>query len=841
MNKVASTLSHANNVISGVLAVVSPSEVVPPVEGYNEPRGPVADDFPHSLAKQPAAASPQLLGKPMCKRRVNGAVASPPLLGQPILERRVDGAAVTPPLLTTEPFLERRVNGAAASPPLLGEPLSERRVNEEQNRVVTDTSVSSTSSAAELMNGIDSDESPPQHLIGRKSVVEFEEFNEMKLLTECPSQVLIGNHRFVRNKITEGMNKDGDVLLTISMNCSNKKVEGINCTCTASLKQIKTDNGSLAFRFMAAAKDKNKTHVDKCQGCRGADDGEAVVDVRQETMDLFKEMVRTSLKSKKELAFEVFQIIKKNHPGKVLVTLSVTSLLRLFYHARNIAFGDWNGIVYSAPLLNVNGDQLFLQFDHSYHNTSRTEMLRMMGWAHPSLFQYLTEPARNIFIDCTFRIVPRQFHQLLIIMVYSKSLKIYIPVFYVLLQDKSEKTYKLAFKNILDALETRIDCETITTDYESGLINAAKLVFARKEEKTEFVLCLFHFKQALRRYLVKLKCKDEMIVKLLGGNTYLDDDEIAPPVVQNTEGNTAVSVKETNGTYQQGHIDTMTVIPPNEILTIGVPYIEHQFKDACPETKEKLKLFLKYFIATYVNGTYPIKYWNVHNLKLAYESGNTDCVVNRTNNGMESYNRILNNHFPTPHPPVPELVGVLRTLAEEKLFEIQQIVKNKWTHRGHKEVYFPAIPLSYQQFKQELTGATTETIHAEIDFCNGWDDAYVPVTQKGPKQRKKDVIKQVPPPEIFRNDIDNNSSKGGSCDATLKPAKKKARASSTTKNRSQSSNLKKNNAKVSPSNVQKVVGSSRVTKYINTSTRTTRQSNVKRTRKATEKAKAHRR
>ena len=52
------------------------------------------------------------------------------------------------------------------------------------------------------------------------------------------------------------------------------------------------------------------------------------------------------------------------------------------------------------------------------------------------------------FIDGTFYCCPKGFYQLMIIMVYDMGRKLYVPVWWVLLDNKTEATYKAMFEMI---------------------------------------------------------------------------------------------------------------------------------------------------------------------------------------------------------------------------------------------------------------------------------------------------------------------------------------------------------------------------------------------------------
>ena len=98
-------------------------------------------------------------------------------------------------------------------------------------------------------------------------------------------------------------------------------------------------------------------------------------------------------------------------------------------------------------------------------------------------------------------------------------------------------------------------------------------------------------------------------------------------------------------------LDVLTVIPPNEILSKGVPYvktiIEKELKPK--DDKDKWNYFQeKYLIKK------NIKCWNIH----SDDDSHLD-LQNRTNNALERYNRSFNDKFSSPHPSLLQFVTTI--------------------------------------------------------------------------------------------------------------------------------------------------------------------------------------
>jgi hypothetical protein len=313
----------------------------------------------------------------------------------------------------------------------------------------------------------------------------------------------------------------------------------------------------------------------------------------------------------------------------MLEILTINQMKKMYENVRRAAYGSWEGMIKSPAYMfteNSLSKQLFLQFDLTYASPQKHSVKRIIGWAHPEMMDVAKETGRNVFVDCTFRCVPKDFEQLLILMVYSKPKNYYCPVFYVLMQEKSQKAYELVFQNIGNTLGENIDAATFTCDFETALINAAKKSFGT--EHTKYVLCFFHFKQAIRRKLIDIGMTHEVIVKLIGG-------EITRMVNEKEEKHEV-----------QGLIDLLTVIPVNEIKNIGIPFI----RSVMEEDEAKYPDLFKQFWEVYFNNTWLKRYdpndWNIGSLRETLKSDIK--IVNRTNNGnccpCVSLIQIMSNH-----------------------------------------------------------------------------------------------------------------------------------------------------------------------------------------------------
>ena len=142
--------------------------------------------------------------------------------------------------------------------------------------------------------------------------------------------------------------------------------------------------------------------------------------------------------------------------------------------------------------------------------------------------------------------------------------------------------------------------------------------------ETPIVGCFFHWKQAVRRQLLKLHFDTSTVQRLM-----------AP-----------------------GIVDVLTVIPPREIETYRLPFIRAQFHADDAQAHSKLELFFQYFKRTWMSQFYPTD-WNISMFR-----ANRAFIAHRTNNPLEPYNNRLNHLFNTHHPRIKVFASEFRRETE---------------------------------------------------------------------------------------------------------------------------------------------------------------------------------
>ena len=124
-------------------------------------------------------------------------------------------------------------------------------------------------------------------------------------------------------------------------------------------------------------------------------------------------------------------------------------------------------------------------------------------------------------------------------------------------------------------------------------------------------------------------------------------------------------------------MDVLAIIPNNEIESKGIPYVRSILESGdlnlTREDIEKWDLFWVYFKAYWCSSENFMQMWNIVN-----EDDNDYDLRNRTNNGLEQYNRSMNELFPTPHPSLPLFLQTIERESRRMLRKWMIFAKDMW-------------------------------------------------------------------------------------------------------------------------------------------------------------------
>jgi hypothetical protein len=141
----------------------------------------------------------------------------------------------------------------------------------------------------------------------------------------------------------------------------------------------------------------------------------------------------------------------------------------------------------------------------------------------------------------------------------------------------------------------------------------------------------------------------------------------------------------------------LPLVPIEEIQEKAIPYIKSKIPHG-PHTS-KLDAFWKYFFATWMK-KYEPSLWNIHHIPTNAED---DVLINRTNCGLECYNRTLQAAFPVPHPNIQNFVKTIAGEANRVVEDLQNIQRGFLPLPTPTSANIPSISSDYFLFKKSRT------------------------------------------------------------------------------------------------------------------------------------------
>ena len=141
-----------------------------------------------------------------------------------------------------------------------------------------------------------------------------------------------------------------------------------------------------------------------------------------------------------------------------------------------------------------------------------------------------------------------------------------------------------------------------------------------------------------------------------------------------------------------GELDLLCYIDPTDIIPYGIPYLKRKFSSFPGE----MDAFWAYFEQTWVYGVYPVDLWNIYRFKDCFEQ-----IQNRTNNGLERFNRTLNQLFDHQTPSLPVFVEKIKEISSQTLQNLDDI-KNFRKQPHQREVMgYLVVEDAYYDFKDK--------------------------------------------------------------------------------------------------------------------------------------------
>ncbi|GMF14484.1 unnamed protein product [Phytophthora fragariaefolia] len=143
----------------------------------------------------------------------------------------------------------------------------------------------------------------------------------------------------------------------------------------------------------------------------------------------------------------VYELLKTKYKDQPFEVLSRNKGIRHVQYIRETLNGETvNGGDFFRTIetelhcfLSEMDEGFFLLFNSTF--VSKNDLHRICGCVHPEQISILKHPGLALFIDGTFKICPKPFYQVLIIVAHDASVDVYVPVAYVLATSKCESTY----------------------------------------------------------------------------------------------------------------------------------------------------------------------------------------------------------------------------------------------------------------------------------------------------------------------------------------------------------------------------------------------------------------
>jgi len=183
----------------------------------------------------------------------------------------------------------------------------------------------------------------------------------------------------------------------------------------------------------------------------------------------------------------------------------------------------------------LNGEIYMREYlsKYIYKNINSEEQIQHEHIIFMSPFQIRRmAKSKHLYFDCTF-VYPKDFSQLIIILYFDDDIQKRAPGCYILINNKTENGYKMAFKSFKEIITLgntiELSLVSYSTDFEKALYNSLEDTFPNIRR----LGCFFHFS-----YNIRKKLKEYNIIKkenINEDNEFLKDILSIPFKIQNNE------------------------------------------------------------------------------------------------------------------------------------------------------------------------------------------------------------------------------------------------------------------------------------------------------------------
>ncbi|KAE8987891.1 hypothetical protein PF011_g19397 [Phytophthora fragariae] len=162
--------------------------------------------------------------------------------------------------------------------------------------------------------------------------------------------------------------------------------------------------------------------------------------------DMKAEVDRLAISNLSQTPLQIWRLVRdsffERDDDAVVQGLTRQQVTQRVYRTRRLHFGgNVHGMFEVAPQSHVSGTTLnFFPFHQTIMEGDRLQ--RIIGWVDPRLLELLRYPGAQMFVDGTFRCVPRSFYQCVVLMVSDAASGVFVPCVYALATGKSNLLYR---------------------------------------------------------------------------------------------------------------------------------------------------------------------------------------------------------------------------------------------------------------------------------------------------------------------------------------------------------------------------------------------------------------
>jgi len=250
----------------------------------------------------------------------------------------------------------------------------------------------------------------------------------------------------------------------------------------------------------------------------------------------------------------------------------------------------------------------------------------------------LLSTATTVFIDATFKTVPRLYYQLFTVFVQQDVFL--FPVFYALMTRKTRELYSAVFGKLKEAVPSFSPVNIrAMADFEEAAVSAFKHIFG---EAVSVHGCWFHFTQAVIKR-----------AKKMGLTTPYRDDSTARKCIR-----------------------ALTCLPllPEIDMANAIEDIRQQCAAACDEFQPMLNQLCSYVKKHWINKT------SIGPGCLTVRN----CDV-RTNNGVESFHASFRRRVQVTHPNIYTFLTRLQEATSDYMADVRRLRNNKQKRRPKRK------------------------------------------------------------------------------------------------------------------------------------------------------------